>query len=166
MADIEPISIQMQVNSRPVSERIEPRALLVEFLRNTLGLTGTHVGCDTSYCGACTVLLDGQPVKSCTVLAAQAHGRSVRTVEGLSADKALHPLQKCFSQHHALQCGYCTPGFLMAAVALLEAGEPVNEASIKKAVAGNTCRCTGYQNIVAAIRDAATRVGLGTIDEA
>ncbi len=166
MADFEPISIQMQVNSRPVSERIEPRALLVEFLRNTLGLTGTHVGCDTSYCGACTVLLDGQPVKSCTVLAAQAHGRSVRTVEGLSADKALHPLQKCFSQHHALQCGYCTPGFLMAAVALLEAGEPVNEASIKKAVAGNTCRCTGYQNIVAAIRDAATRVGLGTIDEA
>lgn len=166
MAEIEPILLHMQVNSRRVSERVEPRTLLVEVLRTTLGLTGTHIGCDTSYCGACTVLLDGQPVKSCTVLAAQAQGRSVRTVEGLSSEEGLHPLQSCFSQHHALQCGYCTPGFLMAAVALLEAGEPVDEAAVKKAVAGNTCRCTGYQNIVAAILDAASRAGLRTTHEA
>ena len=158
MDDFSPIPLDLQVNGQRVVARVEPRTLLVDLLRQHLGLTGTHIGCDTSYCGACTVLLEGQPVKSCTVLALQAQGRSVRTVEGLAKDNAMHPLQQCFSEHHALQCGYCTPGFLMSATALLESDQVVDEASVRKALAGNTCRCTGYQNIMAAVLDAADRV--------
>lgn len=129
--------------------------LLVEWIRGVAGQTGTHIGCDTSYCGACTVLLNDQPVKSCTVLAAQADGARVRTVEGLEQDGQPCRLQQCFSKHHALQCGYCTPGMLMAATALLDRGGTVDEAAVRKALSGNVCRCTGYQNIVSAVMAAA-----------
>ena len=152
-------SINVDINGRIHTGHVEPRRLLVEFLRTDAGLTGTHVGCDTSCCGACTVLLDGEPVKSCSVLAPQADGRKVRTVEGLARGAEMNPLQKAFSKHHALQCGYCTPGFLMAATALLEKSGEVDEAAVRKSLAGNTCRCTGYQNIITAVLAAATAQG-------
>ena len=129
--------------------------LLVEWIRTVAGQTGTHVGCDTSYCGACTVLLDDLPVKSCTVLAVRADGARVRTVEGLAQAGSLSGLQQAFSEHHALQCGYCTPGMLMAATALIEQGGEIDEGRVRKALAGNVCRCTGYQNIVSAVLAAA-----------
>jgi carbon-monoxide dehydrogenase small subunit len=154
-AEIPLVEVDIRVNDRLVRARTEPRQLLVEFVRVEAGLTGTHVGCDTSYCGACTVLLDGRSVKSCTLLTVQADGRSVRTVEGLARDEVLHPLQQAFAEHHALQCGYCTPGFLMSAVQLLEQNPDPDEAAIRKALAGNVCRCTGYINIIAAVRAAA-----------
>ncbi len=139
-----------------VHERTVPaRLLLVEFLREDLELTGTHIGCDTSYCGACTVLLDGRAVKSCTVFAVQADGAGVTTVEGLAHDGALHPVQQAFVENHGLQCGYCTPGLLMASVQLLQNNRHPSDKEIRKAIAGNTCRCTGYQNILKAIRAAA-----------
>ncbi|MEA3150454.1 MAG: aerobic carbon-monoxide dehydrogenase small subunit [Gammaproteobacteria bacterium] len=157
-AEIPLVEVDIRVNGRLVRARTEPRQLLVEFVRLEAGLTGTHVGCDTSYCGACTVLLDGRSVKSCTLLTVQADGCSVRTVEGLARDEALHPLQQAFAEHHALQCGYCTPGFLMSAVQLLDQNPDPDEAAIRKALAGNVCRCTGYINIIAAVRAAAERM--------
>jgi aerobic carbon-monoxide dehydrogenase small subunit len=153
--DIAKIGITFEVNGKSYSRAVEPRMLLVEFLREELDLTGTHIGCDTSYCGACTVLLNDAAVKSCTMFAFQADGAKVLTVEGLEKDNEIHPLQKAFGDCYGLQCGYCTPGILMSAYQLLtEDGNP-SENSMRKAIAGNTCRCTGYQNIFKAIRAAA-----------
>jgi len=148
-------TISLTVNGRPAQATAEPQTLLVELLRGPLGLTGTHVGCDTSQCGCCTVLLDGQSVKSCTVLAVQAQGRSVTTVEGLAGpDGRLHPVQEGFIACHGLQCGYCTPGMLMSATCLLNENPRPTEAEIQHALEGNLCRCTGYVNIVAAVKHA------------
>jgi len=147
--------IKVKVQGAEREAEVESRLLLVHFLREVLGLTGTHIGCDTTHCGACTVLLDGEPVKSCTVLAVQADGREVLTVEGLEQDGKLHPLQEGFWQEHGLQCGYCTPGMLMTGYALLERNADPSEAEIRQAISGNLCRCTGYVNIVKAVQHAA-----------
>jgi aerobic carbon-monoxide dehydrogenase small subunit len=155
MADGSRVQLALEINGRTIRSEIEPRMLLVEFIREVARLTGTHVGCDTSYCGACTVLLDGRAVKSCTLLALQAAGARLTTVEGLAKGGVLHPLQVAFSRHHALQCGFCTPGFLMAAVNLLAENRDPSEDEIRKGLSGNTCRCTGYVNIIAAVKDAA-----------
>jgi aerobic carbon-monoxide dehydrogenase small subunit len=155
MADGSRVQLALEINGRTIRSEIEPRMLLVEFIREVARLTGTHVGCDTSYCGACTVLLDGRAVKSCTLLALQAAGRRLTTVEGLAQGGVLHPLQAAFSGHHALQCGFCTPGFLMATVNLLAENRDPSEDEIRKGLSGNTCRCTGYVNIIAAVKDAA-----------
>jgi aerobic carbon-monoxide dehydrogenase small subunit len=149
-------TVTVSVNGEPRSADIEPRLLLARFLRDTLGLTGTHIGCDTSNCGACTVLLDGVPVKSCTVLAVQADGREVKTVEGLETAEGLHPMQAAFHEQHGLQCGFCTPGMMLTAIALLEENLDPSDDEIRWALSGNICRCTGYQNIVKAVRQAAT----------
>ena len=154
-AGAERMSITVKVNGKPCTGQIEGRTLLVDFLRETLDLTGTHIGCDTSYCGACTVLLDGKAVKSCTVFAVQADGARITTVEGLATEGNLNPLQAAFADNHGLQCGYCTPGFLMAATELLAAHPSPSDDEILKGIAGNTCRCTGYQNILKSIRAAA-----------
>ncbi len=148
-------TITVTVNGERQSRDVRPSLLLVEFLRDTLGLTGTHVGCDTSQCGACTVLLGGRATKSCTVLAVQADGGEVRTIEGLATNGELHPLQRAFQQHHALQCGFCTPGMVMTAVDLLSRQTDPSDADIRHALEGNLCRCTGYHNIVRAISAAA-----------
>jgi carbon-monoxide dehydrogenase small subunit len=148
--------VTIEVNGRETSADIEDRLLLVHYLRNTLGMTGTHWGCDTSNCGACTVWLDGLPVKSCTTLAAMADGRSVRSVEGLEGD-TLDPVQQGFIEEHGLQCGFCTPGMMMVARALLDRDPDPDEATIREAISGNLCRCTGYENIVRAIRWAARK---------
>jgi carbon-monoxide dehydrogenase small subunit len=158
MDEAEYIPVTVKVNGLAVRATIEPRMLLVEFIREVAGLTGTHIGCDTSYCGACTVLLDGHSVKSCTLLAVQAAGRDVRTVEGLEAKNSLHALQTCFGEYHALQCGFCTPGFLMSAVSLLAQTPDPDEKTIKKRLAGNVCRCTGYLPIVQAVQAAAVKL--------
>lgn len=147
--------MQVKVNGKAHDLEIEPRLLLVELLREELDLTGTHIGCDTSYCGACTVLLNGVTVKSCTVFAVHADKGEVMTVEGLARNGHLHPIQQAFADHHGLQCGYCTPGLLMSTVQLLSKNPHPGESEIRKAIAGNTCRCTGYQNILKAIRAAA-----------
>ncbi len=149
------MEITLTVNDRQVTADVEPRTLLVHLLRDHLGLTGTHVGCETSYCGACTVLVDGAPMKSCTLLAAQAGGRSVTTIEGLAGEGELHPVQQGFHARHGLQCGFCTPGMVLAAAALLDADPTPDEQTIRHALDGNLCRCTGYQNIVAAVQYAA-----------
>ncbi|HEX4705465.1 MAG TPA: (2Fe-2S)-binding protein [Pseudonocardiaceae bacterium] len=146
--------VTIRVNGRTTANAVPDRTLLVHYLRDTVGLTGTKVGCDTSSCGACTVLLDGESVKSCTVLAAQADGRAVTTVEGLGADGALHPVQRAFRQQHGLQCGFCTPGMIMAAVSLLRENPKPTRAEVRQALEGNLCRCTGYHNIVSAVIDA------------
>jgi len=149
----------MVVNGREVKAEVEPRLLLADFLRESLQLRGTHLGCEHGVCGACTVLVDGEPVRSCLMFAVQADGGRVTTVEGLSYDSTMHPLQEAFRDHHALQCGFCTPGFLMTSVYLLEqAPQLEDEEEIRKALSGNLCRCTGYQNIVDAVRDAASRI--------
>ncbi len=148
-------TVTVEVNGRRYERSVEPRLLLVHLLRDVLGLTGTNVGCETSLCGACTVLIDGRAVKSCTQLAVQADGRSITTVEGLAGDGRLHPIQEAFHDQHALQCGYCTPGFLIAAKALLDANPSPSEAEIRKGLKGNVCRCTGYHNIVRAVQQAA-----------
>ena len=155
---IQPVFVELTVNGGTYQREIEPRTLLVEFIREELGLTGTHIGCDTSYCGACTVLMDGRPVKSCTVFAVQADGCEIDTVEGLESDGELHPLQTAFSEHHGLQCGYCTPGMLMSSKHLLAENPDPSREEIKKCIAGNTCRCTGYQNIITAVEDAAKKI--------
>jgi len=147
--------VSMTVNGVQYDQDVEPRLLLVHFLRDTLGLTGTHVGCDTSNCGACTVHLDGDAVKSCTVLAVQAEGSQVTTIEGMGSEDDLHPLQEAFWKHHGLQCGYCTPGMIMAAVGVLKENPNPSEDEIRHGLEGNLCRCTGYQNIVAAVSAAA-----------
>ena len=146
------------MNGEPHAAAVESRLLLVHWLREVLRLTGTHIGCDTTHCGACTVLLDGEPVKSCTVLAVQADGREVTTVEGLEQDGTLHPLQEGFQQEHGLQCGFCTPGMLMTGRALLERNADPSEAEIRQAISGNLCRCTGYVNIVKSIEYAAAKL--------
>jgi carbon-monoxide dehydrogenase small subunit len=151
------IKIRIIVNGVEYEREVEPRLLLVSFLRDELGLTGTHIGCDTSHCGACTVLLDGQNVKSCTLLAVQAEGRKITTIEGLATEPGkLHPIQEAFWNHHALQCGYCTPGMVLSAAALLERNCTTDEKQIRRGIAGNLCRCTGYQKIVDAIEATAT----------
>jgi carbon-monoxide dehydrogenase small subunit len=146
--------VRVTVNGREYEREVEPRLLLVHFLRDELGLTGTHVGCDTSNCGACTVMLDGDSVKSCTVLAVQADGHAVTTIEGLARNGELHPMQRAFHEHHALQCGYCTPGMIVAATALLDRHPNPSDEEIRKGLEGNLCRCTGYHNIVEAVKAA------------
>jgi carbon-monoxide dehydrogenase small subunit len=148
-------NITVTVNGQAHSAEVESRLLLVHFIRDMLRLTGTHIGCDTTHCGACTVLLDDRPVKSCTLFAVQADGHAVRTVEGLEQGGALHPVQAGFKEEHGLQCGYCTPGMLMTAAALLEHNTNPTEGEIRQAISGNLCRCTGYVNIVKAIQHAA-----------
>ncbi len=150
--------IALTVNGVAHEVDVEPRRLLVQVLREDLGLTGTHIGCDTAQCGACTVVVDGAAVKSCTVLAVAADGASITTIEGLASDGELHPLQAAFRDNHGLQCGFCTPGMIMTAVDFLNRNPSPTEAEIRQAIEGNVCRCTGYQNIVAAIADAAARM--------
>ena len=147
-------AVTITVNGAPRTAEVEPRTLLVHLLREHLNLTGTHVGCDTSNCGACTVWLDGEAVKSCTVLAVQADGREVTTIEGISENGDLHPMQQAFHENHALQCGYCTPGMVMTAIKLLESNPQPTDEEIRHGLEGNLCRCTGYENIVAAVRAA------------
>ncbi|MBO0731914.1 MAG: (2Fe-2S)-binding protein [Acidimicrobiaceae bacterium] len=143
--------LSMTVNGEGREHDVEPRLLLVHYLRDVLGLTGTNIGCDTTSCGACTILLDGESVKSCTVLAVQADGASVTTIEGLADGDRMHPVQEAFREHHGLQCGYCTPGMVMAAVSLIKENPELDEAGVREGLEGNLCRCTGYHNIVAAV---------------
>jgi carbon-monoxide dehydrogenase small subunit len=150
-------SIRINVNGKARAATVEPRMLLVHFLREHLRLTGTHIGCDTSQCGACTILLDGRSAKSCTIFAVQADGSEVTTIEGLATDGDLHPLQQGFWEEHGLQCGYCTPGMIMAAVTLLNDTPSPSERQIREGISGNLCRCTGYQHIVNAIQHAAEK---------
>ncbi len=152
------VSIQVCVNGKLHPREVEPRKLLVEFIREDLELTGTHIGCDTTYCGACTVLMNGAAVKSCTVFAVQADGAEITTVEGLEKNGDLHPIQKAFGDCYGLQCGYCTPGLMISALQLLKDNPTPNQEQIRKAIAGNTCRCTGYQNIFKAIENAAAKM--------
>ncbi len=149
------VPITVTVNGKTYERKVEPRLLLVELIRETLGLTGTHIGCDTSYCGACTIIVDGDAIKSCTLLAVQSDGCEIFTVEGLERDGELHPLQQAFSQNHGLQCGYCTPGMLMSSLALLAENPDPDIKDIRKRLGGNLCRCTGYQNIIKSVQAAA-----------
>lgn len=151
------MKIALTVNGRKVGGELEPRTLLVHYIRENLNLTGTHIGCETSYCGACTVIMDGRPVKSCTVLAVAADGADIMTIEGLARDGQLHPVQEGFWERHGLQCGYCTPGMIMAAVTLLADNPSPSEREIREGISGNLCRCTGYQHIVNAIQNAASK---------
>jgi aerobic carbon-monoxide dehydrogenase small subunit len=157
----ETLTIEITVNGKLYRREVEPRLLLVEFIRENLALTGTHVGCDTSYCGACTIILNGEAIKSCTYLAVQADGAEVITVEGLEKDGQLHPLQQAFSECHGLQCGYCTPGLLMSSLALLAENPEPSVKDIRKRLAGNVCRCTGYQNIIKSVQLAAKQLQEG-----
>jgi carbon-monoxide dehydrogenase small subunit len=159
-------SITVTVNGSPRTSEVEPRLLLVHWLREGLGLRGAHVGCDTTSCGVCTVLLDGLPVKSCTMFAVQADGRSITTVEGMAADGQLHPVQAAFKDEHGLQCGFCTPGMMLVASALLAENPAPSEEEIRWAISGNLCRCTGYQNIVKAVQTAARNMHTPTSDAA
>ncbi|TWA67966.1 carbon-monoxide dehydrogenase small subunit [Azospirillum brasilense] len=162
-----PCTVSMTVNGKAVSREVEERTLLVTFLRDQLGLTGTHVGCDTSQCGACVVHIDGRSVKSCTMLAAQADGAAVTTIEGLAAaDGALHPMQAAFREHHGLQCGFCTPGMVMSAVDLVTANPSPSEHDVREGLEGNICRCTGYHNIVKAVMAGAEAMQGGTMKAA
>ena len=155
-------NVSMTVNGRSVSGQCEDRTLLVQFIRENLGLTGTHVGCDTSQCGACVVHVDGKAVKSCTMLAAQADGSEVVTIEGLSSGGELHPVQAAFREHHGLQCGFCTPGMIMSAVDMIKRHNgQLDEKTVRQELEGNICRCTGYHNIVKAVLDAASKMGEG-----
>jgi aerobic-type carbon monoxide dehydrogenase small subunit (CoxS/CutS family) len=149
------VNVRVRVNGQHREARVEPRMLLVDFLRDELNLTGTHIGCDTTYCGACTVILNGRTVKSCTLFAVMADGGEITTVEGLARDGKLHPIQEAFAECHGLQCGFCTPGLLMSTLHLLTKTPNPTDAQIRKGIAGNTCRCTGYQNIFKAVRAAA-----------
>ena len=151
------VQVAITVNGRLRKAQVEPRTLLVHFLREQLNLTGTHIGCDTTQCGACTVLIDGRTAKSCTVFAVRLDGAAVTTIEGMARDGQLHPLQEGFWEEHGLQCGYCTPGMIMAAAGLLQDNPAPNEREIREGIAGNFCRCTGYQHIVNAIRHAADK---------
>ena len=145
------VSVTMTVNGQSVTRDVEPRTLLVQYLREHLGLTGTHIGCDTSQCGACVVHVDGRSVKSCTILAAQAKDAKVTTIEGLATNGSLHPMQEAFREHHALQCGFCTPGMIMSAVDLVKRNPNPSEETVRHELEGNICRCTGYHNIVKAV---------------
>ena len=148
-------TVKLTVNGKPVSVTVDSRTLLVQLIRENLGLTGTHVGCDTAQCGACTIHLNGRAIKSCSILALQANGAEITTIEGLSAGGQLHPMQEAFRDCHALQCGFCTPGMVMSAVQLLQDNPKPTEAQIREGLDGNICRCTGYQNIVRAVRQVA-----------
>ena len=150
--------VTVTINGKEYSSKVEPRMLLVHFIRDVAGLTGTHVGCDTSNCGACTVVLDGKAVKSCTVLAVQCNNKRITTVEGLSKDGKLHPIQKSFVDKHGLQCGYCTSGMIMTSFWLLQRNRNPSEKQIREALSGNLCRCTGYENIVKAVKEAARNI--------
>lgn len=161
MPDAEKILVRIRVNGEHREATVEPRTLLVEFLREHLNFTGTHIGCDTTYCGACTVLLNGRTVKSCTMFAPMADGAEITTVEGLSINGELHPVQQAFADCHGLQCGYCTPGLLLSTLHLLSKTPKPTDQQIRKAIAGNTCRCTGYQNIFRAVRAAAVNTEKG-----
>ncbi|KAA0681391.1 (2Fe-2S)-binding protein [Roseomonas genomospecies 6] len=162
-----PCTVSMTVNGKTVSREVEERTLLVTFLRDQIGLTGTHVGCDTSQCGACVVHVDGRSVKSCTMLAAQADGASITTIEGLAAaDGTLHPMQAAFREHHGLQCGFCTPGMVMSAVDLVTANPSPTEQDVREGLEGNICRCTGYHNIVKAVMAGAEAMQGGTMKAA
>ena len=163
---IEPVLIRITVNGVEYEKPVEPRLLLSDFLRNDLGLTGTHVGCEHGVCGACTVLVNGDSVRSCLFLAIQLDGAKVETVEGLGVAHALHPVQKAFHECHALQCGFCTPGMLMTTIDLLQKSPLVDDEQIREGLSGNLCRCTGYQNIVRAVRRAADELKAGQVDEA
>ena len=158
------VPVQITVNGVAHKSEVEPRTLLVHYLRDELGLTGTHVGCDTSNCGACTCHMNGESIKSCTVLAVQADGAEVKTIEGMADGETLHPLQEAFWKNHGLQCGYCTPGMIMAAADLLERNPNPTEEEVRKGLEGNLCRCTGYQNIVKAVLDAAQNGDAGKIE--
>jgi aerobic-type carbon monoxide dehydrogenase small subunit (CoxS/CutS family) len=158
MSDAEKMLVRIRVNGELREAAVEPRTLLVEFLREHLNLTGTHIGCDTTYCGACTVLLNGRTVKSCTIFAPMADGGEITTVEGLSKNGELHPIQEAFAACHGLQCGFCTPGLLLSTMHLLKKTPKPTDQQIRKAIAGNTCRCTGYQNVFKAIRTAAAEM--------
>ena len=149
------VSLSFSVNGKAVTADVDPRTLLVEFIRNNLALTGTHVGCDTGQCGACTVLIDGNAVKACTILAAQANGSKITTIEGLATDGAMHPMQAAFKECHGLQCGFCTPGMVMSAIDLVQRHPNADETAIREGLEGNLCRCTGYQNIVRAVKQGA-----------
>jgi carbon-monoxide dehydrogenase small subunit len=151
--------IQVRINGKPYVHEVEPRMLLIHYLREVVGLTGPHIGCETSICGACTVALDGNAVKACTMFAVQADGRDVLTIEGLAANGALHPMQEAFWNEHALQCGFCTPGMIMASKQLLERNPQPTEEEIRHGLDGNLCRCTGYQHIVNAVKTAAAKAG-------
>jgi len=152
------INITVKVNGKDHTAAVEPRLLLVHFIREVLALTGTHVGCDTTNCGACTILLDGRPVKSCTMFAVQVDGRELSTIEGVAQNGALHPLQESFKEKHGLQCGFCTPGMIMSTYALLQKNPQPTEQDIRWGISGNLCRCTGYQNIVKAVQYAAEKM--------
>jgi len=149
------IQVAMTVNGRSVRKDVDPRTLLVEFIRNDLALTGTHVGCDTGQCGACTVLIDGNAVKACTILAAQANGSKITTIEGLATNDAMHPMQAAFKECHGLQCGFCTPGMVLSAIDFVQRHPNADETAIREGLEGNLCRCTGYQNIVKAVQQGA-----------
>jgi len=159
------VPVNVTVNGTPRAAEVEPRTLLVYFLRETLGLTGTHIGCQTGQCGACTVLLDGEAVKSCMVLAVQAEGREVTSIEGLAPAGTLHPVQQAFWEEHGVQCGYCTPGMVLSTHALLQENPDPDEAAVRHALEGNLCRCTGYQNVVTAVRAAAAKLAAGAQPE-
>ena len=152
------VPINVTVNGEERAEEVEPRLLLVHFIRETLGLTGTHIGCDTTHCGACTVTLDGRPVKSCTIFAVQANGREVNTVESLEQGGELHPIQQAFTEEHGLQCGFCTPGMMMTGVTFLRDNPDPSDDEIRAGISGNLCRCTGYVNIVKAYQSAAEKL--------
>jgi carbon-monoxide dehydrogenase small subunit len=153
------MEVTMTVNGKPYTRDVEPRTLLVHFLRDALGMTGTNIGCDTSQCGACTIHMNGMAVKSCTALAVQADGAEITTIEGLAQNGNLHPMQQAFWDEHGLQCGYCTPGMIMAAVKLVENNPNLSEQDIREGLEGNLCRCTGYQNIVRSVQAAAVEMG-------
>jgi len=152
-------TVTMKVNGQSVSHDVPDNTLLVTFLRETLGLTGTHIGCDTSQCGACVIHVDGASVKSCTMLAAQAEGANITTIEGIAVGDELHPMQQAFHENHGLQCGFCTPGMIMSAIELVEHNKNLSEQDIREGLEGNICRCTGYHNIVKSVQDAAQKMG-------
>jgi carbon-monoxide dehydrogenase small subunit len=158
---VETVPVTLTVNGEEYSAEVEPRLLLVHFVREVLGLTGTHIGCDTTSCGACTLLFDGVPIKSCTMFAVQANGHALQTVEGLAAGAEMHPIQQGFMEEHGLQCGFCTPGMMMTSVALLAHNPNPSELEIRQAISGNLCRCTGYVNIVRAVQHAAETMRAG-----
>ncbi|AKA48602.1 carbon monoxide dehydrogenase [uncultured archaeon] len=155
------VKVSIDINGKKYTDDVEPRLLLVDFIRDIARLKGTHIGCDTTSCGACTILIDGMSVKSCTMFAVEADGRKIQTVESLATDDKLHPLQEAFWEHHALQCGYCTPGMLMSSTFLLSRNSDPTEEEIREGIAGNICRCTGYINIIKAVKDAAGKINAG-----
>ena len=156
------MEVNVTVNGQSYSREVEPRLLLVDFIRTQLGLTGTHIGCDTTSCGACTVLMDGKPVKSCTIFAVQANGAAIGTVEGLKQNGSLHPIQEAFKEHHGLQCGFCTPGMMLVGSALIAENPHPSDEEVRWAISGNICRCTGYMNIVKAIQAAGASMAEGS----